>query len=82
MKHGFMCLLGALALVLVGGLNWGSVGLLKFNLVEALLGKGKLSRIVYILVGLASASLIAFLVICKHRSHHSFSGSRGQTTPQ
>jgi uncharacterized membrane protein YuzA (DUF378 family) len=77
MKHGILCLLGALALVLVGGLNWGLVGLLNFNLVEALLGKGKLSRLVYILVGLASASLIVFFAVCKHRSHHPWTGSRG-----
>jgi uncharacterized membrane protein YuzA (DUF378 family) len=82
MKHGILCLLGATALVLIGGLNWGLVGLLNFNLVEALLGKGKLSRMVYVLVGLASATIIAFLVICKYRSHHAFPGSRGSQTSE
>lgn len=41
-----------LILVIVGGLNWGLVGLFDFNLVAAIFGTGSLlSRIVYILVG-------------------------------
>ena len=41
-----------LLLVIVGGLNWGLVGLFDFNLVAALFGEqSALSRIVYILVG-------------------------------
>jgi uncharacterized membrane protein YuzA (DUF378 family) len=51
----------ALILVIVGGLNWGLVGLLNFNLVDALFGVGStLSRIVYILVGLAALYTIYF----------------------
>jgi uncharacterized membrane protein YuzA (DUF378 family) len=48
----------AFALVLVGALNWGLVGLLDFNLVTMLLGSTGLVNIVYILVG-ASAVYIA-----------------------
>lgn len=45
----------ALALVIIGGLNWGLVGLFEFNLVTALLGEGSaLSRIVFSLVGLSA----------------------------
>jgi uncharacterized membrane protein YuzA (DUF378 family) len=41
-----------LLLVIVGGLNWGLVGLFNFDLVAALLGEmSALSRIVYVLVG-------------------------------
>jgi uncharacterized membrane protein YuzA (DUF378 family) len=41
-----------LLLVIVGGLNWGLVGLFSFDLVAAIFGSGSaLSRIVYILVG-------------------------------
>lgn len=45
----------ALALVVVGALNWGLVGLFEFDLVAALFGGAQsvLSRIVYTLVGLA-----------------------------
>lgn len=45
----------ALILLIVGGLNWGLVGLANFDLVAALFGAGSvLSRIVYGLVGLAA----------------------------
>ena len=45
----------ALVLVIVGGLNWGLVGILKFDLVAALFGDmSALSRIVYALVGLSA----------------------------
>ena len=41
-----------LLLLIVGGLNWGLVGLFDFDLVAALFGeKSMLSRIVYTLVG-------------------------------
>jgi uncharacterized membrane protein YuzA (DUF378 family) len=44
-----------LMLVIVGGLNWGLVGLLNFDLVAAIFGAGSaLSRLVYILVGLSA----------------------------
>lgn len=44
-----------LILVIVGGLNWGLVGLLGFDLVAAILGSGSwLSRLVYVLVGLSA----------------------------
>lgn len=44
--------LTTLALLIVGGLNWGLVGLARFDLVAALFGEmSALSRIVYTLVG-------------------------------
>lgn len=49
----------ALVLVVVGGLNWGLVGLLNFNLVTTLLGAGMLTNLVYDLVGL-SAVYVAY----------------------
>ena len=51
----------ALVLVIVGGLNWGLVGLFNFDLVATIFGDmSMLSRIVYSLVGL-SAVYIAFI---------------------
>jgi len=48
-----------LILVLVGGLNWGLIGLLNYNLVEALFGSiPSLVNIVYDLVGLSTLYLI------------------------
>jgi uncharacterized membrane protein YuzA (DUF378 family) len=42
-------------LLVVGGLNWGLVGLFNFDLVAAIFGSmSAISRIVYILVGLSA----------------------------
>jgi len=44
-----------LILLIVGGLNWGLVGALDFNLVAAIFGDmTPLARIVYVLVGVAA----------------------------
>lgn len=48
----------ALALTIVGALNWGLVGLFNVNLVTALFGPSRVSRIVYSLVGLAGVRLL------------------------
>lgn len=48
----------ALILVIVGGLNWGLVGLFDFDLVAAIFGSmSMLSRIIYVLVGLGAVVL-------------------------
>lgn len=48
----------ALVLVIVGGLNWGLVGAMDFDLVATLFGDmSGLSRIVYVLVGLSAVYL-------------------------
>jgi uncharacterized protein len=53
----------ALALVVVGGLNWGLVGAFDFNLVSAIFGEGSfLSRTIFALVGL-SAIWVAVAVL-------------------
>ena len=44
-------------LLIIGGLNWGLVGLFGFNLVE-IFGSG-IARIVYILVGLSAIYILA-----------------------
>jgi uncharacterized membrane protein YuzA (DUF378 family) len=50
----------AMILVIVGGLNWGLVGLFKFDLVAAIFGDlSALSRIVYTLVGIAAVYVAA-----------------------
>ncbi len=53
----------ALALAIVGGLNWGAVGLFQFDLVAFLLGgpDSVLSRAVYTVVGLAAIWCISLL---------------------
>jgi len=52
----------ALVLVIIGGLNWGLVGLFKFDLVQASLGSVAIVRdIVYILVGLSAIYMIFYI---------------------
>ena len=45
-----------LALVIIGGINWGLVGAFQFDLVAALFGgqDAALARLVYVLVGLSA----------------------------
>ncbi len=48
----------SVVLVIVGGLNWGLVGLAGFNLVDTIFGSMSLiSRLVYLLVGLSAIYL-------------------------
>jgi len=49
----------SLILVIIGGLNWGLVGFLNFDLVATLFGDGTtISRVVYGLVGLAALYML------------------------
>ena len=53
----------SLVLVIVGGLNWALVGALNFNLVSAIFGDmSMISRVVYVLVGLAAVYLLTVLM--------------------
>ena len=53
-----------LILVIIGGLNWGLVGLLNFDLVAFLFGAGSiLSRAVYILVAAGAALCLPMLMM-------------------
>ncbi|MGA2418126.1 MAG: DUF378 domain-containing protein [Candidatus Staskawiczbacteria bacterium] len=48
----------AIVLLVIGGLNWGLIGLMNLDVVAAVLGAASLlSRIVYILVGLSAIYL-------------------------
>jgi len=49
--------MAAFILVVIGGLNWGLVGLLNTNLVESIFGGMGLTNIVYILVGASAVYL-------------------------
>jgi Uncharacterized conserved protein len=53
----------ALVLAIIGGLNWGCIGLFRFDLVAWLFGgqTATVSRIVYTLVGLAAIWCISLL---------------------
>ena len=44
----------ALILIIIGAINWGLIGLFKFNLVDTIFGTMTLfSRIIYTLVGIS-----------------------------
>ncbi len=72
-KHGKHCkplFLLAPLLVIIGGLNWGIVGLFGFSLVDVLFGRGsKLSRIVYTMVGVSSVVMM-IIFAKKHKKYH------------
>ena len=53
----------ALVLVTIGALNWGSIGLFKFDLVAWLFGgqAAIMSRIIYVIVALAGIWCISLL---------------------
>ena len=53
----------ALILSIIGGLNWGLVGLFRFDLVAYICGgqTAAVSRVIYTLVGLASLGCMSLL---------------------
>lgn len=51
-----------LALIIVGGINWGLVGILNFDLVAFIFGSGSLlARIIYTVIGVAAVCSIPAL---------------------
>lgn len=53
----------ALVLAIIGGLNWGSIGIFGFDAVAFLFGgaNSAISRVIYTLVGLAAIWCISLL---------------------
>ena len=53
----------ALVLVIIGGINWGSIGIFRFDIVAAIFGgqAAPVSRVIYTLVGLAAIWCISLL---------------------
>ena len=53
----------ALVLAIIGGLNWGSIGIFRFDFVAYMFGGQTMaiSRVIYTLVGLASIWCISLL---------------------
>ena len=52
----------AAAILVIGGLNWGLIGLLDVNVIEKLLGSGLIARVIYDVVGLCA--LVAIVGLC------------------
>ena len=57
-----------LTLLIVGGLNWGLIGLFQFDLVASIFGgmASLVSRIVYTLVGISAVYCISMLFYNAH----------------
>ena len=53
----------ALTLLIIGGLNWGSIGIFQFDIVGFIGGgqNGVISRIIYIIVAMAAIWCISLL---------------------
>ena len=53
----------ALAILIIGGINWGSVGLFKFDIVAWIFGSSEAigARVVYVLVALCALWCISLL---------------------
>lgn len=53
----------ALILLIIGGINWGLIGLFQFDLVAAIFGdqNAVLSRVIYTLVGISALISLAIL---------------------
>ena len=53
-----------LVITIIGGLNWGLVGLLDFNIIDAIFTAGSvISRIIYSIVGITSFINIGILLM-------------------
>ena len=59
MKHAAAI---AQILLITGGINWLLIGLIRFNLIDALFGPGTVvARLIYIVVGLSALYAISFI---------------------
>lgn len=62
----------ALILLIIGGLNWGSIGIFQFDLVAFIGGgqSGLISRIIYILVALSAVWCVSLLFRDRRETFH------------
>lgn len=62
-----------LALVLIGAINWGLVGLFDFNLVDEIFGTGTVTDVIYVIVGVAGLMMLPRLFegfrVSTHSTH-------------
>ena len=61
------------ALLIIGGINWGLVGVFNVNLVAALFGEmSAITRIIYALVGIAAVYDVVMIKAIWKRWHFSY----------
>ena len=60
----------ALTIAIIGAINWGLIGIFRFDLVAFIFGEMSwLSRIIYTLVGLCGLYLITFYMLLSDSSN-------------
>ncbi len=56
----------ALILIIIGGINWGLVGVFDFNLVAAIFGKSSfIARVIYTIIGIAALWVMVYMIARK-----------------
>ena len=66
-NRGFDC--AALIISMIGALNWGLIGLCRFNLVSWIFGDMSwITRIIYVIVGICGLYLLSFIGRCDGNS--------------
>lgn len=66
----------AVALVIIGGLNWGLIGFFEFDLVSSIFGvMSTISRIIYGLIGLSALYTVFLCFKCCKKGSCSVEGS-------
>lgn len=52
----------AIILLILGGIDWGILGLTNFNLIGFVFGSHAVARIVYILIGASAILMLIFII--------------------
>ena len=59
----------AIILLIIGGINWGLIGLIEYNFVASIFGSlTPLTRLIYILVGVAAIYELVLLIRSRTRA--------------
>lgn len=64
-------------ILFIGGLNWGLIGIARFNIVAAIFGMSMVANIIYIVIGVCAIYLIIRACTCCKKD-----GSCDVSTPQ
>ena len=62
----------ALTLIIIGAINWGLIGLFRFDLIATLFGgmESAISRVIYVLVGLAGLYCLSLYMKLDNELRH------------
>ena len=60
----------ALAVMVLGALNWGMVGLFDTNVISDVFGSGTLTDVVYVIVGVCGLLYVPRMLDSFHIGHH------------